>query len=718
MAGAKKALRLDHAFIQQERKKLTKTKWFMFSIGIILIAISVFVFISIGKANPTKDQQTYIKNLAVFAGSTDSAKESYDTLHKNIDDANAKIVSLTASIETNTDLLPKLEEEANTKKSVLDDAQKALTPYTDAVASINSSIETLEIEKFGLEEGSDTTEIDSRLDELKTQLEEKTAEMEPFKTACDEAQVEFDEASKTFSDVRTSLSNDKNSLSQLKIDLANYNSLDGTFVDYAETSLAAKNKATSVVKILCIVMSILGAAIIVLSLVTLNKSKDEYRVYAYILLFVALAAVVCSFAMFFIKNTVEYSSFETNAKYANTSYSAAARITDKADMDAVDADTEVKDAIAGIKQFKSEFEIEHGKEFVNDKIIQAVTEEGNAVIDKIHIALWIAIAASALVLVFTLAMLTKGYDRYGYAFIAPFFIVFALFQAYPIFFTFKTALSDAQGLGRILDNNYVGFDNFKQFFDPNSTIFKYFWNSLGNTIIIWLFNFVPQLSIALILASWFTDTRLRLRCQGTFKVMIFMPNIITATTVGMLFMSLFGYPNAPVNAFLQSAGLQNVPYEFFRSIGWSRGLISFLQWWMWCGNTMIIMIAGMSGINPSLFEAALVDGCSSRQTFWKITIPLLRPILLYNLVTSLVGGFTMFDIPYMMTQGNPVNNATGVGSTLTVAEFIFEQAFEGNNNYNTGSAASLVLFVIIMICSIILSIIMKDRSDRVPKSRR
>ena len=207
---------------------------------------------------------------------------------------------------------------------------------------------------------------------------------------------------------------------------------------------------------------------------------------------------------------------------------------------------------------------------------------------------------------------------------------------------------------------------------------------MGNTVIIWFFNFVPQLGLALILASWFTDSRLRLKGQHFYKVTIFMPNIITAATIGMLFMSLFTYPRAPVNTFLQTSGIVNMPINFFRSTEWSRGLISFIQWWMWCGNTMIIMIAGISGINPSLFEAALVDGCSSRQIFWKITLPLIKPILVYNLTTSLVGGLTMFDIPQLMTQGNPNN------TTNTVARFIYTQGFTGSRNFNNASAASVV----------------------------
>ena len=304
-----------------------------------------------------------------------------------------------------------------------------------------------------------------------------------------------------------------------------------------------------------------------------------------------------------------------------------------------------------------------------------------------------------------------SYDKYGYLFVAPFFITFLIFQLYPIFFTFRPSLTDAAGWSKVLENSIIGFDNFAKLFDFSAEVSRYFWQSMGNTVIIWICNFIPQIGMALILASWFTDTHLKLRFQGAFKVLIFMPNIITAATIGILFMSLFGYPVAPINTMMQQFGLLNGPFEFFRNVVASRGLVSFIRWWMWYGNTMIIMIAGMLGINPALFEASLVDGCSSRQVFWKITLPLIKPILLYNLVTSLVGGLTMFDIPHMMTQGNPNN------TTNTVARFIYTQGFETPNNFNIASAASVILFVIIVICSLILNAIMKDR-DVKPAKRR
>ena len=304
-----------------------------------------------------------------------------------------------------------------------------------------------------------------------------------------------------------------------------------------------------------------------------------------------------------------------------------------------------------------------------------------------------------------------NYNRYGYFFVLPFVVVFVIFQLYPILFTFRTSFSDAIGWEKINASALIGTGNYKLFFDPGSVLFKEFWTTFQNTLLIWIVNFVPQIVMALLLANWFTDSRMRLRFQGGFKVIIFMPNIITAATIAILFFSLFGYPVAPVNTLMQQIGVFSKPFEFFRNVEASRGIISFIQWWMRYGNTMIILTAGILGIDPTLFEAGLVDGCRSRDIFWKITMPLIKPILLYTLVTSMIGGLQMFDIPHLLTQGNPN------GTTNTVARFIYNQAFTGSRNFNYASAASVILFGMIVVASTIMFLMMNDR-DHTKLARR
>jgi len=184
-----------------------------------------------------------------------------------------------------------------------------------------------------------------------------------------------------------------------------------------------------------------------------------------------------------------------------------------------------------------------------------------------------------------------------------------------------------------------------------------------------------------------------------------MPNIITQATIAILFSQLFAYPTGPINSLLQNMGIIDVPTYFLLNKTLSRGIIAFIQFWMWYGYTMIILVSGALGINPELYEASEIDGATSRQTFFKITIPNLRTILLFTLVTSLVGGLNMFDIPKLFNNGGPDNG------TLTSSVFIYNQAFSGSYMYNRAAAASLIMFGIIAICSAALFLIMYDKDE-------
>lgn len=303
-------------------------------------------------------------------------------------------------------------------------------------------------------------------------------------------------------------------------------------------------------------------------------------------------------------------------------------------------------------------------------------------------------------------MLMKGkrlksvsYAKYGYIFSIPFVLAFLIFTAYPIFYTAIIGFTDLRGLGKtdftILENP---FHNFQLILKNPS-----FQRSLQNTAIMWTINFIPQILLALLLTAWFTNQRQKLRGQGAFKVLFYMPNIITAATIAILFSTLFGYPMGPVNDLFKMLGLSNEPINFLLDKWTARGIIAFIQFWMWYGQTMIVLIAGVLGINPALFEAAEIDGATSRQVFFYITLPSLRTIMLFTLVTSLIGGMQMFDIPKLFLNGGPDN------ATLTVSVFIYNQAFSGSYLYNRAAAASMLLFIIIAILSGILFYLLRDK---------
>lgn len=299
-------------------------------------------------------------------------------------------------------------------------------------------------------------------------------------------------------------------------------------------------------------------------------------------------------------------------------------------------------------------------------------------------------------------MRRKGvnYSKYGYIFSLPFVIAFLIFSLYPILYTAIIGFTDMKGLIpkpiHFLDNP---FQNFKDLLFDNPSFRK----SLINTGLLWVVNFIPQIALALLLTAWFTNRRLNIRGQGAFKVLLYMPNIITASTIAVLFSTLFAYPMGPVNSFFQSMGWSDAPIYFLQNKTTARGIVAFIQFWMWYGNTMIVLVAGVMGINPALFESAAIDGANGIQTFFRITLPSLRTILLFTLITSMIGGLTMFDIPQLFLAGGPDD------STLTTSMFIYGQAFKGSYMYNRAAAASMMMFVIAAVLSGLLFYLMRDR---------
>lgn len=294
-------------------------------------------------------------------------------------------------------------------------------------------------------------------------------------------------------------------------------------------------------------------------------------------------------------------------------------------------------------------------------------------------------------------------NHWGYIFIAPFFLTYLIFQVVPLIDTFRYALTDAKAWYMDPEQayNFVGLDQFK--FVINDDFFK---TALWQTPVMWIMGFIPQIGIALLLAAWFTNEKIRVKGQGFFKVVFYMPNIMTAATIGVLFLA-FIRPNGFIHSFAVAIGyLKNARYPFI-SPWFGRGIVAFINFWMWYGQTMIVLIAGILGINPSFFEAASIDGASGFQTFRKITLPLIRPIMLYSLVTSLIGGFQMFDVPNMFAFGD--NRATFSADIQTIVMYIKGIAYGGSFSVGRACAASVILFGITAACSLFLFWIMRDK---------
>jgi len=342
-----------------------------------------------------------------------------------------------------------------------------------------------------------------------------------------------------------------------------------------------------------------------------------------------------------------------------------------------------------------------------------------------------------------------SYAKYGYIFCIPFVLIFLIFSLYPLIYTVRISVEDRQGAptgerkygiqtrtvtedGLVPTFDILGMQVFDDAGNPvmepgqvpvldeaGNEITKIaplenfrivleserFRRALQTTGIIWTANFIPQLLLAIILAAWFTSRWSKIKGQGLFKVLFYMPNIITAGTIAMMFGAFFMYPQGVVNDTLVNLGILEKAKEFSADVVAQRLIVAFIQFWMWYGYTMLILISGILGLNPQMYESADIDGAGAVKQFFFITLPNLRTILIFTLVTSLIGGLNMFDIPWMYANGGPA------GGTTTTSLWIYNQAFAGSYRYNTASAASIIIFLIIAVLSAIIFFLLRDKDE-------
>ena len=298
-----------------------------------------------------------------------------------------------------------------------------------------------------------------------------------------------------------------------------------------------------------------------------------------------------------------------------------------------------------------------------------------------------------------------SYAKWGYLFIAPFFITYAIFKLYPLFLTIYNSFFENYRSGlKQVGPNFVGLANYIKLFTPDANgiidIIKY----TGNTVVLWLGGAIPQIVIALLLAIFFTSYRLNIKGQQFFKTVIYMPNLIMASAFSMLFYTLFSNVG-PVNQLLMQMGIAEKPIDFFAIKITVRSLICLMNFLLWFGNTTILLMAGIMGIDQNMFEAANIDGATATQTFFKVTLPLLTPILVYTVITALIGGLQMFDVPQVLTNGAGNPNR----SSMTLIMFL-NSYLKTSKNYGMAGAISVIIFIITGLLSILVyrSLTQKD----------
>ncbi|MGN0688632.1 MAG: carbohydrate ABC transporter permease [Oscillospiraceae bacterium] len=299
-----------------------------------------------------------------------------------------------------------------------------------------------------------------------------------------------------------------------------------------------------------------------------------------------------------------------------------------------------------------------------------------------------------------------SYAKWGYFFIAPFFIVYAIFQLWPLILTIYNSFFEYFEDGfEIIGPNFVGLRNYGDFLTGTLggiPVMKL----VANTVIMWIMGFIPQIIVSLLFAYWFTNKRLDLKCTSVFKSIIYMPNLIMASAFSLLIFSLFAFTESSFgNSILMGLGVVTEKYDFLGHTLSARSLIALMNFLMWFGNTTILLMAAMMGVDESLVEAADIDGCTPGQIFWRITMPLIRPILVYVMITSLVGGLQMFDVPQVLTSGIGGPN----NSTKTLIMFLNDN-ISRSRNYGAAGAISVILFIVCAAFSMIVYYFFTDRN--------
>jgi ABC-type sugar transport systems, permease components len=272
---------------------------------------------------------------------------------------------------------------------------------------------------------------------------------------------------------------------------------------------------------------------------------------------------------------------------------------------------------------------------------------------------------------------------YGYFFIAPFFIGFAVFGLAPILYTFYLSLTKWDGFS---DPVYVGWANYARVLQDS-----FFYQSIGNTLIIWVISIIPQLTLALVLAIILNEKFIR--GKHFFRAVYYFPHIVSSITLGVMFSLMFDWQTGSVNKLLLSLGIVSEPVHWFNSPMWSRIIVGLVTCWQYFGFNLIVFIAGLQAIPNEVYEAAEVDGATKMQTVLGITLPMLRPVFLFTLITSVIGGLQLFESALMIGNG-PGN------STRTMVMYLYETAFR-NFDYSYGAAIAYAIFIVVIFFTLV-----------------
>ena len=283
--------------------------------------------------------------------------------------------------------------------------------------------------------------------------------------------------------------------------------------------------------------------------------------------------------------------------------------------------------------------------------------------------------------------------------LAPYFLLYLAFGLFPILFSFGISFTNWDGISKI---QFTGLKNYIRVFTKDT----YFYKSLWNTVILLLISAPIQIVLGVLTATFLKEFFERSR--NALQLINFLPYITTPVAVGIIFQLMFEWKSGVVNAFLNLLGVDSV---YWLGHAWtSRFVVIFMIVWKNYGYNMIMFLSGLSTIPEDLYEAARIDGASWWQRFRKITIPMLRPIFVFVITTSVINGFKLFDEPQLLFNGSSQPIEGPDRAVMTVIMRYYETAFR-NFEFGYGSAVAYCLFLVIAIASLILFQVVNGKKE-------
>ncbi|WP_037570254.1 carbohydrate ABC transporter permease [Phaeacidiphilus oryzae] len=286
-----------------------------------------------------------------------------------------------------------------------------------------------------------------------------------------------------------------------------------------------------------------------------------------------------------------------------------------------------------------------------------------------------------------------GSRKVGYYFVLPFFVGFLVWYLYPILQSLYLSASQWNGVG---SPRFVGLGNYTRLLhDP------FFYGAIRNTFVIWLISIVPQLFLSLGLALVLNEKFVR--GKQFFRAVFFFPNIVTPVSIGVLVSLLFNWQTGTINRVLVSLGIVQHPINWLGHPLLAQILVGGVMCWQWFGYNMLLYMAGLQSVPHELIDAAQVDGASAWQIALRVKLPMIRPVLVFTVITSVIGGMQIFAVPFSLGVGSGPDN-----SLQTLVTYLYKQAFT-NNQYGYGAAIAVATFVIIAVLSAVSFRLTRDR---------